>query len=81
VIINRYVGSLFLKASSKPSDIVQKLNEIAGFQPDEDIELYEVRLEVIRTVVDSFPCKKSVGSMITYSYTFVGNKISANCYV
>ncbi|KAM0883676.1 hypothetical protein ACQ4PT_031462 [Festuca glaucescens] len=37
----RYVGSLFLKASNKPSDIVQKLNEIAGFQPDEDIELYE----------------------------------------
>ncbi|CAM0883473.1 unnamed protein product [Alopecurus aequalis] len=37
----RYVGSLYLKASSKPSDIVQKLNAIAGFQPDEDIELYE----------------------------------------
>lgn len=37
----RYVGSLFLKASYKASDIVPKLNEIAGFQPDEDIELYE----------------------------------------
>uniref|UniRef100_A0A3B6EIK6 Ubiquitin carboxyl-terminal hydrolase n=1 Tax=Triticum aestivum TaxID=4565 RepID=A0A3B6EIK6_WHEAT len=37
----RYVGNLLLKASSKPSDIVPKLNEIAGFQPDEDIELYE----------------------------------------
>jgi hypothetical protein len=34
---------------------VQKLNEIAGFQPDEDIELYEVGLEVIRIVVNSFP--------------------------
>jgi hypothetical protein len=58
VIVNRYVGSLFLKASSKPSDIVQKLNEIAGFQPDEDIELYEVGLEVIRIIVDSFPLKQ-----------------------
>uniref|UniRef100_A0A453FM38 ubiquitinyl hydrolase 1 n=1 Tax=Aegilops tauschii subsp. strangulata TaxID=200361 RepID=A0A453FM38_AEGTS len=37
----RYVGNLLLKASSKPSDIVPKLNEIAGFQHDEDIELYE----------------------------------------
>ncbi|VAH80645.1 unnamed protein product [Triticum turgidum subsp. durum] len=37
----RYVGNLLLKASSTPSDIVPKLNEIAGFQPDEDIELYE----------------------------------------
>jgi hypothetical protein len=64
VIVNRYVGSLFLKASSKPSDIVQKLNEIAGFQPDEDIELYEVGLEVIRIIVDSFPLK-SFGSTIT----------------
>ncbi|KQK09967.1 ubiquitin carboxyl-terminal hydrolase 13 isoform X2 [Brachypodium distachyon] len=37
----RYVGSLFLKASLKPSDIVQRLNDMARFQLDEDIELYE----------------------------------------
>ncbi|KAL6614421.1 hypothetical protein ACP70R_036691 [Stipagrostis hirtigluma subsp. patula] len=37
----RYVGKLLVKASGKPSDIVQRLNEIAGFPPDEDIELYE----------------------------------------
>ncbi|KAL6845478.1 hypothetical protein ACP4OV_024973 [Aristida adscensionis] len=37
----RYAGRLFVKASEKPSDIVQRLNEIAGFLPDEDIELYE----------------------------------------
>ncbi|KAF0919160.1 hypothetical protein E2562_028458 [Oryza meyeriana var. granulata] len=37
----RYVGRLFVKASGKPADIVHKLQEIAGFQSDEDIELYE----------------------------------------
>ncbi|KAG8078101.1 hypothetical protein GUJ93_ZPchr0007g5357 [Zizania palustris] len=37
----RYVGRLFVKASGKPADIVHKLNEIAGFEQDEDIELYE----------------------------------------
>ncbi|XP_015699161.1 ubiquitin C-terminal hydrolase 13-like isoform X2 [Oryza brachyantha] len=37
----RYVGRLFVKASGKPTDIVHKLQEIAGFQSDEDIELYE----------------------------------------
>ncbi|KAK3162072.1 hypothetical protein QOZ80_1BG0084980 [Eleusine coracana subsp. coracana] len=37
----RFFGKLFVKASEKPSDIVQRLNEIAGFPPDEDIELYE----------------------------------------
>lgn len=31
-----------MKASGKPSDIVGRLNEIAGFPSDEDIELYEV---------------------------------------
>jgi hypothetical protein len=41
--MNRYVGSFFVKASGKPSDIVERLNEIAGFPSDEDIELYEVR--------------------------------------
>ncbi|GJM92994.1 hypothetical protein PR202_ga09505 [Eleusine coracana subsp. coracana] len=37
----RFFGKLFVKASEKPSDIVQRLNGIAGFPPDEDIELYE----------------------------------------
>jgi ubiquitin carboxyl-terminal hydrolase 7 len=31
-----------VKASGKPSDIVERLNQIAGFLSDEDIELYEV---------------------------------------
>lgn len=37
-----YVGRLFVKASSKPLEILTKLNEFAGFSPDEDIELFGV---------------------------------------
>jgi len=44
----RYVGNFFVKASGKPSDIVERLNVIAGFPSDEDIELYEeVKFEPI----------------------------------
>ncbi|KAL6989163.1 CSN-associated deubiquitinating enzyme Ubp12, partial [Sarracenia purpurea var. burkii] len=37
----RYVGRLFVKANGKPVEILTKLNELAGFAPDEDIELFE----------------------------------------
>ncbi|RZC90859.1 hypothetical protein C5167_028693 [Papaver somniferum] len=37
----RYVGRLFVKDSGKPSEILKKLNEMAGFSPNEEIELYE----------------------------------------
>ncbi|KAI3938563.1 hypothetical protein MKW98_016068 [Papaver atlanticum] len=37
----RYVGRLFVSGRIKPSEILQKLNEMAGFSPDEEIELYE----------------------------------------
>uniref|UniRef100_A0A2P2MFR1 ubiquitinyl hydrolase 1 n=1 Tax=Rhizophora mucronata TaxID=61149 RepID=A0A2P2MFR1_RHIMU len=37
----RYVGRLFVKSSGKPIEIVGKLNQMAGFAPDEEIELYE----------------------------------------
>ncbi|CAN7037389.1 hypothetical protein IGI04_004445 [Brassica rapa subsp. trilocularis] len=37
----RYVGRLMVKSSSKPMDITGKLNEMAGFTPDEEIELFE----------------------------------------
>ena len=40
----RYVGRLFVKGSSKPVKILAKLNEMAGFSADEEIELYEVSL-------------------------------------
>ncbi|OIT27340.1 PREDICTED: ubiquitin carboxyl-terminal hydrolase 12-like [Nicotiana attenuata] len=37
----RYVGRLFVKGSGKPLEILPKLNELAGFSPDEEIELFE----------------------------------------
>ncbi|CAD6270085.1 unnamed protein product [Miscanthus lutarioriparius] len=37
----RFVGRLFVKALGKPSEILTKLNEMAGFSPNEEIELYE----------------------------------------
>ncbi|KAK4790626.1 hypothetical protein SAY86_017930 [Trapa natans] len=37
----RYVGKLFVKSYCKPVEILSKLNEMAGFHPDEEIELYE----------------------------------------
>ncbi|XP_056164532.1 ubiquitin C-terminal hydrolase 12-like isoform X1 [Syzygium oleosum] len=37
----RYVGRLFVKVTSKPAEILTKLNEMAGFSPDEEIDLFE----------------------------------------
>ncbi|XP_059428355.1 ubiquitin C-terminal hydrolase 12 isoform X2 [Corylus avellana] len=37
----RYVGRLFVKSSGKPLEILEKLKKMAGFSPDEEIELYE----------------------------------------
>ncbi|THG12020.1 hypothetical protein TEA_020733 [Camellia sinensis var. sinensis] len=36
-----YVGRLFVKAMGQPTEIVTKLNEMAGYAPDEEIDLYE----------------------------------------
>lgn len=40
--VTSFVGRLIVKSSSKPVDILAKLNQLAGFGPDEEIELYEV---------------------------------------
>ncbi|KAK6126581.1 hypothetical protein DH2020_039692 [Rehmannia glutinosa] len=37
----RYVGRFFVKSSGKPIEILTKLNELAGFAPDQEIELFE----------------------------------------
>ncbi|KAF3789504.1 Ubiquitin carboxyl-terminal hydrolase 12 [Nymphaea thermarum] len=37
----RYVGRLFVKAGGKPVEILTRLNEMAGFPSNEEIELYE----------------------------------------
>lgn len=44
IIIFRYVGRLFVKALGKPADILSKLNEMAGFSPSVEIQLFEVYL-------------------------------------
>lgn len=31
-----------MKGTGKPTEILTKLNEMAGFAPDEDVDLYEV---------------------------------------
>ena len=41
-----YVGRLFLKAVGKPIEILAKLNELAGFPANEEIELYEVLIHM-----------------------------------
>ncbi|KAI3952854.1 hypothetical protein MKW92_019983 [Papaver armeniacum] len=37
----RYVGRLIVNRNGRPFEILKKLNEMAGFSPDEEIELYE----------------------------------------
>nr|XP_025887466.1 ubiquitin carboxyl-terminal hydrolase 13-like isoform X1 [Solanum lycopersicum] len=37
----RYVGRLFVKGISNPMQILSKLNAMAGYAPDQEIELYE----------------------------------------
>jgi ubiquitin carboxyl-terminal hydrolase 7 len=37
----RYVGRLYVRSSSKPLEIMARLNELAGFQPDTDLDLFE----------------------------------------
>ncbi|KAI3878032.1 hypothetical protein MKW98_008309 [Papaver atlanticum] len=36
----RYVGNLFVKGSAMPGDILKKLNDMANFSPDEELELF-----------------------------------------
>ncbi|GAU12358.1 hypothetical protein TSUD_253090 [Trifolium subterraneum] len=37
----RYVGRLIVNRTDKPSEILTRLNKLAGYDPDEEIELYE----------------------------------------
>jgi len=39
-----YAGRLFVNCTDKPSEILTSLNKLAGYDPDEEIELYEVGL-------------------------------------
>lgn len=42
-----YAGRLFVKCTGKPSEILTRLNEMAGYDPEEDIILYEVGVVLI----------------------------------
>jgi len=42
-----YVGRLFVNCNGKPSEILSRLNVLAGYGPDEEIELYEVGLNLL----------------------------------
>jgi hypothetical protein len=37
-----YVGRFFVNCTGKPLEILTKLKKLAGYDPDEEIELYEV---------------------------------------
>lgn len=39
-----YVGRLFVNNTGKPSEILARLNKMAGYDPEEEIGLYEVGL-------------------------------------
>lgn len=41
----RYVGRLFVKSTGKAAEILSKLNEMAGYAPEEEIDLYEVCMQ------------------------------------
>lgn len=65
----RYVGRLYVKSTGKPVDILKKLNELAGFDSDEEIELYEV-------------CSSVLGQcLIYYIWREIGVSCATLCYV
>ncbi|KAK8662166.1 hypothetical protein V6N13_091753 [Hibiscus sabdariffa] len=42
----RYIGRMFVMVDGKPTEILARINKMAGFDPDEEIELYEeIRFE------------------------------------
>ncbi|XP_060212567.1 ubiquitin C-terminal hydrolase 12-like isoform X2 [Lycium barbarum] len=69
----RYVGRLFVKGSGKPLEILTKLNELAGFSPDEEIELFEeikfepnVMCEQIDSMLSFRDCQLEDGDIICF---------------
>lgn len=37
-----YIGRLSVRSSSKPIEYIGQLNQMAGFAPDQEVELFEV---------------------------------------
>ncbi|XP_042437838.1 ubiquitin C-terminal hydrolase 13-like isoform X3 [Zingiber officinale] len=73
----RYVGRLFVKVLGKPADILSKLNEMAGFSPSVQIQLYEeikfepnVMCECVDTNVPFDSSQLEDGDIICYQKSF-----------
>ncbi|KAI7751498.1 hypothetical protein M8C21_022572, partial [Ambrosia artemisiifolia] len=65
----RYVGRLFVKDTGKPKEIVTKLNELAGFAPGQDIQLFEeIKFEptVICELVDRERTYRANGDIVCF---------------
>ncbi|WOL02144.1 ubiquitin carboxyl-terminal hydrolase 13-like [Canna indica] len=76
----KYVGRLFVKGLGKPADILTKLNEMAGFSPDEEIDLFEeikfepnVMCERIDIRLSFRSSQLEDGDIICYQKTSLGN--------
>lgn len=55
LFVIRHVGRLFVKGNGKPMDILTKLNEMAHFAPDEEIELFEVKPSFLVFILKFMP--------------------------
>ncbi|KAL4386907.1 hypothetical protein GQ457_09G027360 [Hibiscus cannabinus] len=45
-----YIGRMLVKVDGKPMEILERINKMAGFDPDEEIQLYEVGLVLMHLV-------------------------------
>ncbi|KAK4358507.1 hypothetical protein RND71_020736 [Anisodus tanguticus] len=51
----RYAGRLFVKGTSQPTEILNKLNEMVGYAPDQEIELYEIGIHATPELAAALP--------------------------
>ncbi|MCO5606522.1 hypothetical protein L7F22_060710 [Adiantum nelumboides] len=73
----RYVGRTFVKASGKPREILERLNELAGFSSNQEIDLFEeikfepnVMCEPIDKNTTFKSCQLEDGDIICFQKSF-----------
>eukprot|EP00250_Pteridium_aquilinum_P017737 c23759_g1_i1 orf=877-4185(-) len=83
----RYVGRTFVKAGGKPREILEKLNDMAGFSPSQEIDLYEeikfepnVMCEPIDKNTTFKACQLEDGDIICFQKTPSQEEISGCRY-
>jgi hypothetical protein len=65
-----------VKSSGKPMEIVEKLNQMAGFAPEEEIQLYEVCVPtIIISSIAASHCSNKNSSSIYFINCGSGNKV------